>query len=120
MSMSSLFLLFHPLFWLACCYAIYLHCLRDRRLMERRASDMLKQNPDAALESEILPLRSTFRGGKQNEIDARATHRQLQGWTLLKVTSINPLISIWYWGGAVQLHFIKISSKSSVFSPPAK
>ncbi|HQZ67849.1 MAG TPA: hypothetical protein PLY87_22315 [Planctomycetaceae bacterium] len=79
MNPASLFLLAQPLLLLAIGFAIYLRCQPARRNAELRAADLLSQFPDAAQESEILPLRGTFQGGKQREIDNRVGQQQRQG-----------------------------------------
>ena len=116
MNPASLFLLVQPFLLLAFGFAIYLRCQPTRRQAEQRAADLLSQFPDAAQESEVLPLRGTFQDGKQREIDDRVGQQHRHGWTLLRVTAVNPLISIHHWGGAVRLHFVREASQSNASS----
>lgn len=102
------FLLIQPLFLLA----FLLACWRwspARRASERNAAKLLAANPDADQLAELLPLQSNWNSGKQCEIDGRIHEMQNNGWTYLRTSEVSPLISLKYWGGAVQLLFIRMT-----------
>jgi hypothetical protein len=83
--------------------AIRAPCLR----IERRASALLTQNPNAEQTSVYLKLHSTFAWNKQREVDAKIAEMQPQGWTFLRIMEINPSRMIRYCGGGVTLQFIR-------------
>ncbi len=75
--------------------------------MERRARELLAQNPNAEQTSVYLKLHSIFAWNKQREVDAKIAEMQPQGWTFLRLMEVNPLRTILSRGGGVTLQFIR-------------
>lgn len=106
MSPGDVFLLIQPIFFLAI-LACGWRWNPLRRSQEKAMAQILAANPDAEQFDEILPLQSSWRSGKQREIDCRVRELQASGWTYLKMSEVSPWISLRYWGGAVRLHFLR-------------
>jgi hypothetical protein len=81
--------------------------ISPRLRMERRASALLAQHPNAEQTSVYLKLHSIFAWNKQREVDAKIAEMQPQGWTFLRLLEDNPLRMIRSSDGGVTLHFIR-------------
>ena len=75
--------------------------------MERRARTLLAKHPAAEQTSVYLELHSTFAGGKQRAVDAKIAEMQPQGWIFLRAREVNPLRTLFSWGGGLTLQFIR-------------
>lgn len=89
-----------------------------RRNHDKTATHIIAANPDAVLCDEILPLQSTWRSGKQREIDRRVHEMQTSGWTFLTMSEVSPWISLRFWGGAVRLRFIQTTTPTLASGEP--
>lgn len=80
-----------------------------RLRMERRASRLLAQHPDAEKTAVYLKLNSTFAAGKEREIEIKISEMEQQGWIFLRLKEANPLRTIRSWRGGLSLEFIRKS-----------
>jgi hypothetical protein len=87
--------------------SIFWRYLFPRVQMEREARALLKQHPGAEQTSVYLSLHSILPSKKKQEIDAKITEMQAQGWTFLRAMEANPLRTICSLGGGLTLHFIR-------------
>lgn len=78
-----------------------------RRKQELLAAKLIAETPDAERFDEVIALQSSWALGKQDEISRRIQVMQEQGWTYLKMSEVSPWVSLWSWGGAVRLHFLR-------------
>jgi hypothetical protein len=76
--------------------------------MQRRAIALLAQHPNAEQTSVYLALHSSWRHGKQREIDAKIAEMGTAGWSYLRASEANFWRTLRSWGGGVTLHFLRI------------
>ena len=81
--------------------------IAPRIRMERRASALLAQHPNAEQTSVYLELHSTWAWSKQREIDAKISEMQPQGWTFVRAAEASLSKTSRSWGGGLTLHFIR-------------
>lgn len=108
MNSASAFLLFQPVLMVICAVAWVVLAYPSRRKQELRRRLQSERYPEATRHSTILPLQSSFRGGKQREIDACIERMRERGWVFLDLQAVSPLISLWHWGGAVRIEFLEV------------
>jgi hypothetical protein len=69
-------------------------------------------NPAGFMEQqESLHFRRISPWGKERELDALVTQRELDGWVYWKITAANPLRTIGSLGGGVTVHFVRPSTR---------
>ena len=105
---TSAFLLFQPVLFVLCTVAWIVFASPASRKRELRRRLLSERYPEAPRHSTILPLQSSFRGGKQREIDACIERMRERGWVFLDLQAVSPLISLWHWGGAVRIEFLEV------------
>jgi hypothetical protein len=81
-----------------------------RRKRELRRQLLRKRYPAAFRHSIVLPLQSSFRGGKQRKIDAYIEQMRKRGWVFLDLGSVSPPVSLRNWGGAVRIEFMEVKN----------
>lgn len=110
MNLGSAFLLFQPVLMVVCAIAWIVLGYPASRKRELRRRLFIARYPEATRQSTILPLQSSFREGKQREIDAHIEQMRNRGWVFLDLQAVSPLISFWHWGGAVRIEFLKVKN----------
>jgi hypothetical protein len=108
MNPASAFLLFQPVLLVICAVVLIVLAYPIKRERELRGRLLLERYPEAPRHSIILPLRTSFRGGKQREIDACIEQMRQRGLVLLDLGAVSPFISLRHWGGAVRLDFLEV------------
>ena len=106
MTPASAFLLIQPFIFLTVVFVAW-RWSPVRRKQELLAAKLIAETPDAERLDELIALQSSWALGKQDEINRRIQIMQEQGWTYLKMSEVSPSVSLWSWGGAARLHFIR-------------
>jgi hypothetical protein len=106
MTPASAFLLIQPFIFLTFAFVSW-RWSPVRRKQELLAASLIAENPDAERCDGLIALQSSWALGKQDEINRRIQLMQEQGWTYLKMSVVSQWGSLWSWGGAVRLHFIR-------------
>jgi hypothetical protein len=106
MTPASAFLLIQPFIFLTVVFVAW-RWSPVRRKQDLRAAKLIAETPDAERFDEVITLQSSWALGKQDEINRRIHVMQEQGWTYLMMSEVSPWVSLWSWGGAVRLHFLR-------------
>lgn len=114
MNPANAFLLFQPVLMVICAVIWIVRASRVKRKRELRRQLLSKRYPAAFRHSIVLPLQSSFRGGKQREIDDYIEQMRKRGWVFLDLGSVSPLISLQNWGGAVRIEFLEVKSSACI------
>ncbi len=111
MSLANAFLLFQPALLVTCAVVWIILSSPTRRKRELNRRLLMERYPDASQQSVILPLQSSFQGGKQREIDDYIKQMRQRGWEFLDMGAVSPFVSLRHWGGAVRLDFLDAVSQ---------
>ena len=79
--------------------------------MEIRAKKLLSQIPNHEIQSFFVPFDSVFPLGKRAIMDKKIAEMERQGWIYLKSGEANPLKTLKYLGGGLNMYFIRDSEK---------
>lgn len=79
--------------------------------MELRAKKLLSQIPNHEIQSFFVPFDSVFPLGKRAIMDKKIAEMERQGWIYLKSSEANPLKTLKYLGGGLNIYFIRDSEK---------
>jgi hypothetical protein len=80
--------------------------------MELRAKKILSQIPHHEIQSFFIPFASTFPSGKRAVMEKKIAEMENQGWIYLKSSEANPLKTIKYQGGGLNMYFVRDSQQS--------
>jgi hypothetical protein len=79
--------------------------------MLRQANVLLKKIPTHESKTLYINFSSFVGNGKQREMDAKITEMAKEGWVYLKANEVNPMKTLFSWGGGLNMHFIRNTSK---------
>jgi hypothetical protein len=77
--------------------------------MEIRAKKVLSQMPSHEIKSFFITFDPALSSGKRIIIDKKIAEMESQGWIYLKCSEANPLKTIKYRGGGLNMYFIRNS-----------
>ncbi len=75
--------------------------------MEARAKKILSQIPNHEIQSFFVSFDSIFPAGKRTIMKKKIAEMESQGWIYLKSGEANPLKTIQYRGGGLNMYFIR-------------
>ena len=77
--------------------------------MEIRAKKILSQMPNHEIESFFIPFDSALPSEKRIVMGKKISEMESKGWIYLKSNEVNPLKTIKYRGGGLNMYFIRNS-----------
>ncbi len=87
--------------------ALFLFIGIPRIKMEVRAKRILSQMPNHETTSSFVGFHSALPSRKRAAINEKITEMESNGWLYLKSAEANPLKTTFYWGGGLNLYFIR-------------
>lgn len=105
--METIFLFYLLTFVASGLWAYRVFVSVPRAKMEARAAALEASHTFHERTSVYLPLRGTFSGTKQKQIDAKVAEMARQDWVYLQASSAG-WKTLTSWGGGIHLHFARV------------